>query len=170
VGQAPRILALYQAHRVELVRYASTFAGSRAQAEDVVQEAWLRLGRLRDIDLIHEPVGYLYRMVRNLAIDAYRTRARETARSEAEGPAAAMADERPSPEQTILAKDELRIVLDALADLPERVQVAVRMNRMEGRKLQEVADFLGLSVTRTHVLISEAVAYCDQRRTKAQKR
>ena len=163
----PSILALYQAHRVELVKYASAIAGSHAQAEDVVQEAWFRLNRADDLDLVREPKGYLYRLVRNLAIDTRRTLMRETARSAADFAAASLADEQPSPEQSSLARDELRVVLDALAELPERTRIAVRMNRMEGRKLQEVARHLGLSITRTHALIVEGVAHCDRRRTQA---
>ncbi len=160
----PRILAIYQVHRMELVKYASAFAESHAQAEDIVQEAWLKFSRLDDIDLIHEPVAYFYRVVRNLAIDTRRKLAREAGRRTTAETAAALPDRQPSPEQSTLSKDELRVVLSALAELPERTQIAVRLNRMEGRKLQEVANYIGLSVTRTHMLITQAIAHCDRRR------
>ncbi|TAJ83422.1 sigma-70 family RNA polymerase sigma factor [Reyranella sp.] len=153
-------------HRSALVAYASAIAGSHAQAEDVVQEAWFRLKRANDFDLVQEPVAYLYRLVRNLAIDTRRTLTRETARTASESDADVLTDDQPSPEQAILARDELRVVLEALAELPERTRIAVRMNRMEGRKLQEVANHLGLSVTRTHALIAEGIAHCDRLRGK----
>lgn len=153
-------------HRSALVAYASAIAGSHAQAEDVVQEAWFRLKRTNDFHLVQEPVAYLYRLVRNLAIDTRRTLTRETARTASESDASALTDEQPSPEQAILARDELRVVLEALAELPERTRIAVRMNRMEGRKLQEVANHLGLSITRTHALIAEGIAHCDRLRGK----
>lgn len=38
----PKILALYLAHRGELVSYANKLIGDMAHAEDVVQEAYLR--------------------------------------------------------------------------------------------------------------------------------
>jgi RNA polymerase sigma-70 factor (ECF subfamily) len=156
-------------HRSALVAYASAIAGSHAQAEDVVQEAWFRLKRTNDFDLVQEPVAYLYRLVRNLAIDTRRTLTRETARTASESAADVLTDEQPSPEQAILARDELRVVLEALAELPERTRIAVRMNRMEGRKLQEVANHLGLSVTRTHALIAEGIAHCDRLRGKRRR-
>lgn len=160
------VLRVYRVHRSALVSYASAIAGGRAQAEDVVQEAWFRLTRVEDLALIQEPVAYLYRLVRNLAIDTRRTLARETARLASETDAVALADDQPSPERATLARDELRAVLDALAELPERTRTAVRMNRIEGRKLREIADHLGLSITRTHALIIEGISHCDRLRGK----
>ena len=72
--------SLFIAHRRSLVDYAAGIVGSRTQAEDVVQEAWFRLNRLDDRHPIHEPLRYLYRLVRNLAIDTRRTLSREMAR------------------------------------------------------------------------------------------
>jgi RNA polymerase sigma factor (sigma-70 family) len=161
---------LFLEHRGSLVEYAARIVGSRAQAEDVVQEAWFKLSRIEDESLVSEPLGYLYRLVRNLAIDTRRSLSRETGRSAPEAIALAFADDRPSPEQSAADRDELRLVLEALAELPERTQIAVRMNRIEGRKLQEVADHLDLSVTRTFNIIVEGVAHCDRARARAAAR
>src|SRR5919109_618018 len=70
-------LAFFMAHRPNLVSYASGIVGSRAQAEDVVQEAWLRFDDASRLRLREEPLGYLYRIVRNLALDGRRRLARE---------------------------------------------------------------------------------------------
>ncbi len=159
-------LSLYIEHRGPLVDYATRIVGSRAQAEDVVQEAWLRLRQAHGQSDVLEPVAYLYRVVRNLAIDARRRLAREFGRTSPDEAAAFVPAEAPSAEQTATAKDELRLVLEALATLPERTQIAVRMNRIEGRTLQEVADHLDLSVTRTFRIVAEGVAHCDRWRSR----
>lgn len=157
---------LIGAHRSALIRYAGAITGSRALADDIVQEAWLKLRDVHDPALIREPLGYLYRVVRNLAVDARRVLNRETARDA--GPAdevlPGVADAGPSPEQAATVRQELANVLEALEELPERTRIAVRMNRIEGRKLKEVAEHLGLSIGRTHALIVEGVAHCDRRR------
>jgi RNA polymerase sigma-70 factor (ECF subfamily) len=140
--------------------------GSRVQAEDVVQEAWLKLRLAEEQRTILEPVAYLYRLVRNLAIDTRRKLSREIMRGSAEQTGLGVPDEAPSAERTAEAKDELRLVLEALAALPERTQIAVRMNRIEGRTLQEVANRLDLSVTRTFTLVAEGVAHCDRWRAR----
>ncbi len=66
------ILALYVAHRDQLVDYASKILDDRAHAEDVVQEAYLRLDAAAATRLLGEPLRYLYRIVRNLALDTRR--------------------------------------------------------------------------------------------------
>ena len=158
--------ALFARHRGSLIDYAARIVGSRVQAEDVVQEAWLKLRLAEEQRTVLEPVAYLYRLVRNLAIDTRRKLSRELMRGVSEQTGLAVADEAPSAERTAEAKDELRLVLEALAALPERTQIAVRMNRIEGRTLQEVANRLDLSVTRTFTLVAEGVAHCDRWRAR----
>lgn len=74
-------LKLFLDHRATLVDYATPIVGDRMRAEDVVQEAYIRFapgaadgaaaGR------VAQPVGYLYRIVRNLALDVTRRRRTE---------------------------------------------------------------------------------------------
>ncbi len=65
-------LTLFVTHRRALVNYASSIVGTRAQAEDVVQEAWLRFDDASKGRLLEDATGYLYRLVRNLALDGRR--------------------------------------------------------------------------------------------------
>jgi RNA polymerase sigma-70 factor (ECF subfamily) len=162
-------MSFFIAHRRPLVEYAAGIVGSRAHAEDVVQEAWFRLSRMDDASLVREPRSYLYRLVHNLAIDTRRRIAREFGRSVSEEVALSIADEAPSSEQAFAGQEELRLVLEALAELPERTRLAVRLNRVEGLKLKEVAERLGMSVTRTHALIASAIAHCDRWRARASR-
>ena len=69
--------SLFTEHRRSLVDYATSIVGSRAQAEDVVQEAWLRFDEVARQRLLGESLAYLYRIVRNLALDGQRTIVRE---------------------------------------------------------------------------------------------
>jgi RNA polymerase sigma factor (sigma-70 family) len=156
------ILALYLAHRGELVNYASGIVGDRTRAEDVVQEAWLRFGAAAEQRPPDEPLGYLYRVVRNLAIDGRRRMTRE-ARIVDPGIAAAAeltAANEPSPESAAQGRQEIRLLQAAMAELPERTRVALEMHRFGGFKLREIAAHLGVSVTVTHELIAAAVAHC----------
>ena len=159
------ILALYLAHRVELVRYASAIVGDRAHAEDVVQEAWLRLGAAADGRPIEEPVGFLYRIVRNLAIDGQRriVRAGKVIQPDTGAVTQSVADQYPSPEAEAVAREELRLLKEALAELPERTRIALEMRRFGGCKLKEIAAHLGVSVTVAHEIVADGVAYCRRR-------
>ena len=158
-------LAIYMAHRGALVNYANGIVGDLAHAEDVVQEAWVRYGAAANGRTLEEPVGYLYRVVRNLAIDSYRRRRREERVVE---PATAhaketAADDTPSPETATVAKDELRLLMEAMDELPERTRIALEMRRFGGCKLKEIAAHLGISVTVAHEIIADGIAHCRRR-------
>lgn len=176
IAPSPRIvprdktLNLYLAHRRDLVNYASGIVGDRAQAEDVVQEAWLRFGAVaegrRDEGRgLAEPLGYLYRIVRNLAVDGRRRLLRERRLMEAGDGAAAEthADEKPSPEAEILARDELRLLQAAMAELPERTRIALEMHRFGGATIKDIAEHLGISVGLVHALLVDGLEHCRAR-------
>ena len=159
------VLALYLAHRRALVNYANGIVGDPDHAEEVVQEAWLRFGRVAGGRPLKEPVGYLYRIVRNLAIDDYRRRLREARvlQPDADKAVDSVTDEAPSPEAAAAAKDELRRLQDAMAELPERTRIALEMRRFGGCKLKEIAAHLGISVTVAHEIVAEGLAHCRRR-------
>src|SRR6478752_5622985 len=63
---------LFEAHRSRLVRLAYRMLGSTAEAEDIVQEAWLRWRRA-DLAEIREPAAFLTRTVTRLCLDTMRS-------------------------------------------------------------------------------------------------
>ena len=162
---ADSTLTLYIAHRGDLVKYASGIMGDRARAEDVVQEAYLRFAEASARLLLEEPLGYLYRIVRNLALDGCRRQAHEGRYVSAEGDVdlSRAVEVRPSPEIQAADRAELQAVMEALAELPERTRRALEMHRFGGCKLREIAEELHISVTLAHSLVAEAVEHCRKR-------
>lgn len=158
-------LAVYLSHRGALLSYASGIVQDRSSAEDVVQEAYLRFTQAVGDDPLEEPVGYLYRIVRNLALDSLRKIARENQLVDCSGKdqIAQAADETPSPEAITLARDDLQHLAAALDALPERTRIALEMRRFGGYKLREIADHLGISISLTHELIADGLVECQRR-------
>jgi RNA polymerase sigma-70 factor (ECF subfamily) len=159
------ILALFVVHRDELVNYASKIVDDRAHAEDVVQEAYLRFEAAAAQRLLGEPLRYLYRIVRNLALDTRRSIRRDRGRLVADSNAAfaEMLEDRPSPEATVAARDELRVVSEALAELPERTRIALELHRFGDCTFKEIAAQMGISVGLAHALVIEGLEHCRQR-------
>lgn len=157
---ADQRLQLYLAHRVALVDYAVSVVGCRARAEDVVQEAWLRFDRQGDSADIHSPASYLYRIVRNLALDQLRRSATERAQPDADEVLARLPSHHPSPEQSVTRQDELAAIARVLQLLPERTRVAFEMHRLGGFTLQQVAAHLNVSISLVHQLVQEALRHC----------
>jgi RNA polymerase sigma-70 factor (ECF subfamily) len=154
-------------HRRALIDYAAGIIGSRAQAEDLVQEAWVRWDKAARSRAIHEPLAYLYRIVRNLALDG-RGAATRDGELMVSATAATM-DERlsqfsgPTPEGIALYKDELRQLLLAMEELPPRTRIAFQMHRLGGYKLREIAAHLGISLPLAHTLVVDGLEHCKKR-------
>lgn len=161
MAPADQMLALYLEHRRALVNYANGIVRDRAGAEDVVQEAYLRLGTVSQE--ISHPVGYLYRIVRNLALDWARRSSTDRPDGAASDTLEAVPHDAPSAEHVLLFRDELRLLQEALVELPERTQAAFRMYRLEGQTLQQIANHLGVSVVRAHQLVKEAIVHAAKR-------
>jgi len=149
---------LYAAHRATLIEYAMPIVGDRARAEDVVQEAFIRYSPPAAGADIQNPLGYLCRIVRNLAYDLSRRRATETRvlkddRSWWKEPAGAA-----TPEKTASDREQLREVHEALALLSPQVRQAVNMHRGGAHTYEQIADALGVSVNTAYRWVQEGVA------------
>ncbi len=161
-------LDLYLSHRAALVDYAAPIVGCRSRAEDVVQEAWLRFsGRDEQGAGVNNPVGYLYRIVRNLALDLTRRVATERRSPDGDAILAEMPSAAASPEQQAASQDELQVISDALSELPERTRTAFEMHRLGGFTLQQVAAALGISLGLAHQLVHDALSHCADRLEQA---
>ena len=153
-------------HRHALINYANSIVSSRVQAEELVQEAWLRFNKVTKERLLEDATGYLYRIVRNLALDDKRRMAQESryiSRYNFEEAAGNCPAADPTPETIALYKDEYARVMEALAELPERMRIAFEMHRFGDAKLREIAIVLNVSVPLAHRLVTDAVQHCKQR-------
>lgn len=157
-------LRLFLQHQSALTNLAAPIVGCRSGAEDVVQEAYLRFASSNaNKTEIHNPVAYLYQIVRRLAFDWVQSNGRERAGEVESDFFEATEAPAPSPEQSAADRQALAIVADALAELPERTRTAFMMHRIGGHKLHDIADTLGISVTLAHQLVHRALAHCASR-------
>lgn len=153
-------------HRRALIEYAAGIVGSRSQAEDLVQEAWVRWDNAARTRIIQEPLAYLYRIVRNLALDGRTASSRAT---EIAAAVAVVANDLhtqfsgPTPEGIALYKDELKQLQAAMDELPERTRIAFQMHRLGGYKLREIAAHLGISLPLAHILVVDGLEHCKKR-------
>src|SRR4051794_34632365 len=143
-------------YRRALVRYArSLLRRSEHDAEDVVQDVLIRAHAiLRDGDGPEELRPWLYRLVRNRAIDEVR-RARwgDAALDDDD---ALVAGEREDPEAVLSRRETMRRLVDDLADLPVRQRTALLARELDDQTPEQVAAQLGVSVPAAQMLATRA--------------
>jgi RNA polymerase sigma-70 factor (ECF subfamily) len=156
-------LNLFVAHRPQLVDYAARILGDPSRAEDVVQDAWLKLAEAPLGNDIRQPVSYLFRLVRNVAIDRARRLALEIRYGAKEELPLAMPSAEPSPEQDAITRDMVRMLEQVLAELPDRTRLVFEMNRIGGSSVDEIAAMLDVSPSFAYRLLREATVHCAKK-------
>ncbi|MEP3299548.1 MAG: RNA polymerase sigma factor [Pseudoruegeria sp.] len=138
---AARALTMRLTPRV--LGYASRVLGDRAEADDVAQEAMLRLWKIApDWRQGEAKVStWMYRVVANLCTDRLRKK-RSSTLDEVDEPI----DETPGVEAQMQQQERARALTQALATLPERQREAVILRHIEGLANPEIAEVLDISV------------------------
>jgi RNA polymerase sigma-70 factor (ECF subfamily) len=133
------ITALFEAEESALLNFAIGIVGKRTVAEELVQEAFLRLHKVWP--QIENPRGWIYRSLRNLALNHLRDRKPESPLDED----VAAADES-LPRELLGRNEAIGTVRMLLADLPEEDRNLIRLKYQEDLKYQEISTRTGLSV------------------------
>jgi RNA polymerase sigma-70 factor (sigma-E family) len=135
-----RLAALYEAHYHQLLRLAAVVLGGAGGAEDVVQEAFIRVygarPNIRDADRV---LAYLRITTVNLARSTLR-RQQVARRHAPESPA-----EPPGPEDYAMACARAAGVQDALRRLPSRQQQVIVLRYYGDLSVQQTAQTLHIS-------------------------
>lgn len=153
-ANTPRQITFFLEHRPALVDYAARLLGSRDQAEDVVQDAFLRLRPTESDDYAPRQVlSYLYSIVRNLALDQLKRRAVEARGRDVDPPFWILAQEASTPEELVLFADQARVASLTLEALPPETRRAIELYRLDGWTLEAIATELQISVATAHRMI-----------------
>lgn len=146
---------LYKRYRGPLRSFAARMlAGSSHDADDIVQEAFIRAHR--GLRVTNRPMSlrpWLYMIVRNLAIDALRAvRHPECLDDDDRRLEAVNCD----PARCIAERDEVRRLVAEIGRLPERQRMALVLREFDGRSHEETARMLHTTIPATKSLIIRA--------------
>ncbi len=152
-GEQAASRALIARHGPRALGLAISMLSDRAEAEDVAQEAMLRLWKQAPKWRPGEAqVGtWLHRVVQNLAIDRLRRRRRWSQEDPPERP-----DGAPSVEARLAEADRAAALRAAVAALPDRQRAALTLRHFAELSNPEIAERLDLSVEAVESLLSRA--------------
>ena len=152
------VIALFEQEGQSLVRLARIFVDDRNAAEDLVQEAFIRLARAAH--RIQDPTkaaAYLRSIVLNLARDNNR-RGLVSLRHHLP-----QDERRASTEDEIELQEDQQQVIDALRELPHRQRTALVLRYYEELGIDDIADAMGISRNSVKTHLQRGLAALEQR-------
>lgn len=155
---------LFVEHRIALQSFFRRRIRDTADAQDLAQEVYLRMLRIRDEDSIRNPLLYLYTVAHNLVKEHAVIERRRATRFDLE--AAVTHHELESlPAFDGLVDDAHRVarLREVLQELRPKCQAAVMLRFAYGLTIREVALRLGVSPQMVKKYIAQALAHCRRR-------
>lgn len=177
-GDVEAFASLVEKYRRPLVRFLYRMVHDAAIAEELAQEAFLRVYRARGR---YRPFGgaqgrprakfstWLFKIATNLALNSLRDgrsrerhgisaalRLRREVEEGREEAIESVADPRPTMEQRLVESERLGAVRQAVEELPEKQRLAVVLHKYEELNYAEIADILGCSESALKSLLFRA--------------
>ncbi|MGH7956284.1 MAG: RNA polymerase sigma factor [Opitutaceae bacterium] len=134
------VASLFETEESGLLRFAIGLVGQRMVAEELVQETFLRFHQVADE--VENPRGWLYRSLRNLALNHLRDRPRESALEEEKVPS----DGARLPVESLGRDEAVGLVRLLLAEMSAEDRDLIQFKYHDDLKYQEISRRTGLSV------------------------
>ncbi|HET9988366.1 MAG TPA: RNA polymerase sigma factor [Kofleriaceae bacterium] len=150
-GDAGAFRELYALVAPKMLGYLNKLAKSRAVADDLLQQTFLKIHRARGAYVVGaDPLPWFYSIAHRTFLDEARKTARAVVRTSGDDlpeVAAGLTGESADRIDEPRADPELaRAALDALSDLPTQQREAVVLTKLEGKSVAEAAAIAGTSV------------------------
>jgi len=150
---------LFAALESPLLGYAFRYTGEMGLAEDVVQEAFMKLHA--QFELVQMPRRWLYRTVRNLALNRRRESVKTvplaTASDDECSPAAEAADPSLLPDEQIIRLEGIGLVRISLEALDDRGRELIRLKFNDELSYKDIAARTGLTTGNVGFLLHQAL-------------
>lgn len=129
---------------------------SSPDAEDIVQEAWVRLARYELGQAVDKPEAFLMQTALNLSIDEHRGRV--TRGDQVELDEVVLVDDAPPVEAVVLGRERMERLTYCLGRLPAKNRNILLAYRVDGLTYREIADRYDLSISTVEKHIAKATS------------
>jgi len=139
----------------KLFRYAYRFLENRDEAQDAVQEVFVKLWNLRDqIGKVNNIEAFAIRVTRNYCLD--QIKAKRTVSLDVNDYFRDRISDTSDPQEELVKADTMRELGRILQRMPEPQRSVIQMRDVEGYSNEEVGEILGLSPGNVRVMLSRA--------------
>lgn len=137
----PSLRTLFDSEESALLRFAHGIVGQRETAEDLVQEAFLQLHE--HWQEVENPRAWLYRSIRNMALNHLRDHRRETAMEEG----SEWASETPTAVEVLGRSEAIGVLRMLMAEMPQQDQQLILWKYTGSLSYDEISKRTGLTVS-----------------------
>ena len=162
-GSADFVSRLSRAHGAQLLRYLERMLGRHEAAEDVAQEAYLKLYRLIRPSEVNCPRALLFDVATKLALDRLRKTRAEARAQDAEAEMNDVPDESPRPDRRALLDEAMQRLTHIIEELQPSLRQVFVMRYVTQMPRQEIADKLHITVGAVEQRLTRALTHCRQR-------
>jgi RNA polymerase sigma factor (sigma-70 family) len=143
----------------------SRFFKNVADIEDVVQETYARLLSLSDpaSNAVRNWHAFLFTTARNVALDRIRRSRVVSLDALAEMGSTDVLDQTPSIDETLYARQELALLLETIASLPDRCRETLTLRKLYGLSQREIAQRLAITESTVEKHVAYGVRLCAER-------
>lgn len=138
--------ALYRTTLAPLRRYLTRLLGNPGEAQDVAHDAYMRVYPSLTNQSARRPEALLYTAARRLAINRLKRRSISPLARDAFIPEMSASTE-PGVEQQVMARQELEILEEAIAQLPDGCRVVLLLCKIEQLSHREISERLAIAVS-----------------------
>lgn len=131
----------------------------RADAEDLLHAAYLRLARYRKRHMVDNVAAFLVQAAVNIGVDNYR---HESFLADVAPEDVCVCEDSPLQDEVLAARARLTRVREGLARLSPRTREVFLMHRLENYKYREIAERLGISQSAVEKHIAKAMLFLDE--------
>lgn len=132
--------------RLPLVKYFQKRAPATDDADDLVQEVFVRLARRADLEGIERVDGYVFRTAANVLADRFRKLGRQPQQVESFKETVHGKVEL-TPERVLMDRQSLDLLVKALYALPERTRQIFVLYHIENLRQTEIAEAFGMPIS-----------------------
>jgi RNA polymerase sigma-70 factor (ECF subfamily) len=148
----------------DLLAYARQFCrDGQTDPEDLVHETFARAIACKTWREVGNPAAFAIRILRNCALDALRRRKVLTITAVADFERIEPIDETPGVQALLESREELRLLADAISELPTQCRRVFTLRKVYSLSPEEIAVRMGLSVSTVEKHLVKGLRYCSEK-------
>lgn len=157
---------LTDTYTAPLMRYFRRHGVAETDAEDLVQEVFVRLVRVKSLESVNNSEAFVFRVASNILRDASRRKTARQFSKHDEYLDDSHSCDIISPERVLISREDLQGIKTEILKMPEKMRATFILHRFEGLKYREIASTLNISMSSVEKNMIQAIARIAQKGRK----